>query len=247
MEKKYSRVLTIGDIHGHYDALIQVLMRCDFKPKEDLLISLGDIVDRGPNSKDCVTYLMTLPNFISIRGNHDMEWYRAICTGRNMLYDEGGRETLLSYTRGGCGNDPTKIPDSHKEFFKNQVNYYIDKDKNLFIHGGFDRHLPIKGQMERIYYWDRDLFLAALSHSHMRDNDKHPFKTKDKFKEIFIGHTPTTYWDVETPMHAANIWNVDTGVAKGGKLTIMDVETKEFWQSDTTKNFYDETSRETSS
>ena len=63
-------------------------------------------------------------------------------------------------------------------------------------------------------------------------NDKsHKFKMKNKFKMVYVGHTPTTYWGQSVPMKAANIINLDTGSGKGGLLTIYNMETEQFWQS----------------
>jgi serine/threonine protein phosphatase 1 len=58
------------------------------------------------------------------------------------------------------------------------------------------------------------------------------FEIVTKFKNIFLGHTNTMKWGIDKPLKAANIYNLDTGGSKGGKLTIMDVESKEFWQSE---------------
>ena len=69
----------------------------------------------------------------------------------------------------------------------------------------------------------------------------HPkFKMIENFKEVFIGHTSTQFWGEDTPMNAANIWNLDTGGGWFGKVSIMDVKTKEFWQSDDGKTLYPE-------
>lgn len=58
------------------------------------------------------------------------------------------------------------------------------------------------------------------------------------FTEIYIGHTPTLYYDVDIPMQGCNVWNIDTGAAFTGKLSIMDIDTRECWQSDPVKDFY---------
>ena len=58
------------------------------------------------------------------------------------------------------------------------------------------------------------------------------------FSCVFIGHTATTAWHTDQPMHAANIWNLDTGAGFRGRLTIMDVATKRFWQSDPVTRWY---------
>lgn len=58
------------------------------------------------------------------------------------------------------------------------------------------------------------------------------------YKEIYIGHTPTLYYNIKVPMNAINVWNIDTGAAFTGKLTVFDVDTKQYWQSDNVYKFY---------
>lgn len=222
----------IADVHGEFEKLLACLKAVNFDYEKDKLIQLGDVVDRGANSYKVVKELLKIKNLVAIRGNHDATWMESIETGQNILYSQGGRETLLSYTRDcNCDGDPTKIPVEHQLFFKNQKNYYIDEDNNLFIHGGFNRHETLQEQEEESsnFYWDRDLFLSALSYESMKDHT-HKFKYKQEFNTIFVGHTPTTYWDSLVPMKAANIINLDTGCGKGGLLTIMNLQTKEYFQ-----------------
>jgi serine/threonine protein phosphatase 1 len=64
------------------------------------------------------------------------------------------------------------------------------------------------------------------------------FNIEEPCKEIFIGHTSTLLWKKTEPIHAANIWNLDTGAGSHGKLTIMDVETKQYYQSDLASLLY---------
>jgi len=63
-------------------------------------------------------------------------------------------------------------------------------------------------------------------------------KRLKKFSEIYIGHTPTLYYDIDVPMQAANVWNIDTGAAFKGKLSVIDIDTKEYWQSDPVPGLY---------
>jgi serine/threonine protein phosphatase 1 len=58
------------------------------------------------------------------------------------------------------------------------------------------------------------------------------------YHEIYIGHTPVTKIGKTVPVHKACVWNMDTGAAFMGPLTIMDVDTKEFWQSDPLPEIY---------
>lgn len=219
------RTFIIGDIHGHLEKLQNCLDSVDFNYQEDTLIQLGDVVDRGVDVYSCVELLLTINNLIAIRGNHDNEWLTSLINNTDtVLYNQGGRETKQSYTRRQLD------PKIHLKFFTNQLPYYINEDNNLFIHGGFNRHYLLEEQSEDQWYWDRDLFLSALSFKAMKNNSEQKFKIKDDFKEIFIGHTPTLYWGSTVPINAANIWNLDTGCGKGGLLTIMNLKTKEYNQ-----------------
>jgi serine/threonine protein phosphatase 1 len=58
------------------------------------------------------------------------------------------------------------------------------------------------------------------------------------YNEVYIGHTPVTRIGQTIPIKKACIWNVDTGAAFKGPLTIMDIETKEFWQSEPLNHLY---------
>ena len=73
------RNLIIGDIHGMYDRLITVLSETGFKPEEDTLYAVGDFCDRGPNPIKVIDYLMALPRFLPVVGNHDMWLYEYLC------------------------------------------------------------------------------------------------------------------------------------------------------------------------
>ena len=70
--------------------------------------------------------------------------------------------------------------------------------------------------------------LIPLSHTQHIE----PFEIVTNFNNIFIGHTNTMKWGIDKPLKAANIYNIDTGTSKGGKLTIMDVDSKYFLQSE---------------
>jgi serine/threonine protein phosphatase 1 len=149
--------------------------------------------------------------------------------------------------------DPVDIPATHQRFFRNQHLFHKDRKKRLFVHAGINRHMTLK-ENEKLYpdgfIRDRKLWLSALS---VQDGDK--LKFVEPFSEIFIGHTETTNWTrfkqapsslvlIPTnnndcpPMNADIIWNIDTGAGSIGRLTIMDVDTHEYWQSDPVNEIY---------
>lgn len=86
--------------------------------------------------------------------------------------------------------------------------------------------------------WSQALSYEGMVKGPLKEKPK--FKMINEFKEIFIGHTSTQFLKEDTPMHAANIWNLDTGGGWFGYITIMDVDTKEYWQSDDARSLYPE-------
>lgn len=265
MEEKQmkKRTLCVGDLHGNFKGFKQALERCNFDYDNDTLISLGDVVDGHSQSYEVVEELLKIKNLISVKGNHDdwfLQWLR---TGINPTnWTQGQKATGLSYTTHNNPNQewynyvdspgggkhfvvslkPNHVPYNHRQFFINQVNYYLDSQNRLFVHGGFNRHYPLEEQGD-ILWWDRDLWSQALSWESMgavESIGKPKFKMVGDFNEVFIGHTSTQFWKSNVPMKAANIWNLDTGGGWSGFVTIMDIDTKEFWQSDAGNVLYPE-------
>ena len=128
----------------------------------------------------------------------------------------------------------------HIQFFNQMKDYHIDQNNNLFIHAGFSSmHGPAKEIYASNFSWDRTLWEMAIAMDKKIAVDSKFYPKRLKlFNQIFIGHTPTIDYDTDKPINALNLWNVDTGAAFDGKLTVMDIETKEFWQSDGVRNLY---------
>jgi len=86
--------------------------------------------------------------------------------------------------------------------------------------------------------WDRDLFSSAVYWQRQADMGRKLNAVKD-YDEVFIGHTTTSGFDSNLrPVHVSNVWNLDQGAGWEGKLTIMDIDSKEYWQSDMVKDLY---------
>jgi len=243
------RRMVMGDIHGAYKALLQCLQKSGFDYENDLLIQLGDVVDRYPQSFECVEELMKIKQLVAIKGNHD-DWFDEFSKTdfHPYFWTHGGKGTLSSYLdhAGKSGRlfttgtgyksalDSSDIPASHKAFFSNQRPYYVDEENRCFVHAGFNTSLPFLSQKTEDYYWDRSLWENAVR----CQGNGEQFRIKAEFKEIYIGHTPTTKLNTDQPLTAFNIHNLDTGSGHSGRLTIMDIETKAFWQSDLTSELY---------
>ena len=220
------RTLILGDVHGGYRGMMQVFKRSKFDYIKDKLIVLGDICDGWPEVKQCIDELFKVKNLIYIIGNHDewtLEW---MTKKRELIWEsQGGQATFNSY-----------VPQSHIEFLKNA--YLWHKEGNdVFVHGGIDPNKSMDKQEKDVCLWDRSLIDIARY--------KHFQKPKYKyggFDNIFIGHTTTLSFHSIEPLHYCNIWNLDTGGGWGGKITIIDLDTKKFWQSDFVKDLYPESS-----
>ncbi len=235
------RTIAIGDIHGGLKALIQLLERINITP-EDKMIFLGDYVDGWSDSANVVSYLIDLARqntCIFIRGNHDDLAHRWLKSGElnPQWLEHGGQSSIDAYR-----NFSSEEIASHIEFFNQMLNYHIDKKNRLFVHAGFTNlHGPKSEYHQTGFYWDRTLWemTLALDSKLEEDHDHYP-KRLQLFNEIFIGHTPVTRIGQSKPYHRANVWNVDTGAAFKGKLSAIEIDSKEIWQSDPVYTLYPE-------
>ena len=225
-----NKIYVIGDIHGAYKALKQVLERSNFDYENDTLIQLGDIVDGyRPDWILCMRELQKIKNLILIRGNHD-QWfvdYLAKGVPQTMWVNQGGQTTLDVYKAGLDSGIITE--DEVKSFFNKQHFYYLDDENRLFVHGGI-KYQDIKDHEEWELMWERDLWQMAYE-GYINPASK-------QYKEIYIGHTSTAIYGYDTPLNKFNIWNMDSGAGGWGKLSIMNIDTKEIFQSDLIGELY---------
>ncbi|MBC6988349.1 metallophosphoesterase [Hymenobacter sp. BT491] len=215
----------LGDIHGAYRALEQVLERSPFRPGIDRLIHLGDVADGWPETPECVERLLSIPRSIWLQGNHDWwaaEWMATqlpLPDINKIWYLQGGKATYEAYQQ----VPKSRLQHHFRNFFGKQLPYFEDNLGNLYVHAGYDPELPIAAQDPYDLIWTRSLWRYR--------------KPATGYKECFIGHTPT--WPAHlVPCHHENVWNLDQGAAYSGRLSMMNVRTKEFVQSDVVKELY---------
>lgn len=235
------RDFVIGDIHGDYKGLIQVLGLCNFDYKKDRLVVLGDVVDGWPDTVLVVEELLKIKNLFPIMGNHDFWCYNWMRYGwRPAIWvQQGGQATLDSYYFDSLqkreDDDYTKLLLKHQQKYFDKCNaYYVDGHRNAFIHGGYYSMQGLGEDSLDTYMWDRDLWDKAKSARTVQLN-----MTK-MYNKVFIGHT--SIGNQEPQKRGGNVWNLDTGGGWEGKLTIMNIETEEFWQSDLVAELYPEIS-----
>ncbi len=221
------KTFCLGDIHGAYKALLQCFERSGFDYMKDRLIALGDVCDGYPQVKECFDELLKIKNLHYVIGNHDLwalDWAQKEIK-ENIWLEQGGFNTIASY-----GFD--EMPQEHIDFLKN-AHPWVVCDGKLFVHGGLNPFEPIEDQRLEMLVWDRDFFYDAKEKSVVNPDFHY-----DGYEEIFIGHTPTQTFGTTEPFKMCNVWALDTGAGWSGKLTIMNIETKEYWQSDLTPSLY---------
>lgn len=234
-----SRTLVIGDIHGGFKGLQQAMKRAEIKSTDELIF-LGDYVDGWSETPELLSYLIQLKaeqKCLFIRGNHDdlvLDWFRTAESNQKWL-QHGGGSTMKAYQ-----NVSSTLKDLHRLFLENLTNYYIDSQNRLFVHAGFSNlHGPSHEFYPNTVYWDRSLWemVKALDKSLTPEDEFYPERLK-LFNEIYIGHTPTTRIGKTEPVNLANVWNIDTGAAFKGPVSILDIDTKDVWQSDPVHELY---------
>ena len=221
------KTFVLGDIHGAYLALLQCFERSHFDYREDRLIVLGDVCDGYPEVKQCFEELLKIKHCDYIIGNHDLWALNWATKGikEDIWLTQGGQNTMASY-------GATPMPRTHIDLLTN-AHAWFELENKLFVHGGFDPKKPIVKQSLETLVWDRDLITQAWK-KYLVDED---YQYTD-FAEVYLGHTTTQSFHSLKPLKFCNIWMLDTGAGWSGKLTIMDVYTKEYWQSDLSSQLY---------
>ena len=227
------RTVVIGDIHGGLKALEQVINKADL-PSNTQYIFVGDYVDGWSQSAEVIRFLIGFSRnnqCLFLRGNHDELLYNFLKSEEMnpMWLREGGESSVKSYL-----NIDDDEKEEHIEFLEGLINYHIDTKNRLFLHAGFtNQHGPEYEHYPNVVYWDRTLWEMACSlDSSIQEYDLRYPKRLKLFKEIYIGHTPVTRVGLAKPANFANVWNVDTGAAFKGKVSMLDIDSKEVWQSE---------------
>lgn len=221
------KTYVIGDIHGAYRALLQCFQASGFNTKNDRLIVIGDVCDGYPEVRQCIDKLLKVNHCDLVIGNHDMwalDW--ALRGDKPEIWTiQGGDRTMASYNGG-------PMPKAHIDFLKNGQ-LWIECEEQIFVHGGFNPDISLSSHSAQALVWDRRLLDMAWKKQSMGNKCR-----LGRYKDIFVGHTTTELYNTLKPIHACNVWDIDTGAGWSGKLTIMDVDTKEYWQSDLTPALY---------
>jgi serine/threonine protein phosphatase 1 len=209
-----SRTIAIGDIHGCSAALDALIEAIQPRPK-DRIVTLGDYINRGPDSKGVIERLIHLSHrchFVPLLGNHDQRLLEA-CWGLHGMswIGMGGLSTLDSY---GAGRNLDLIPDEHYQFLENCLDYY-ETDTHIFVHANYFPNLPMDEQPVLTLRWES-----------IRDMTPGPHQTG---KIVIVGHTSQKNGEI---LDLGHVRCIDTYCYGGGWLTALDVDSDEVWQAD---------------
>lgn len=226
-----TRVYAVGDIHGRSD-LLQVLIEqireddAARSPAATTLVFLGDLVDRGPDSRGVIDRLIALRDSGTkarfLLGNHDEVFLKAASgdmKALRFLTRIGGKETILSY---GLSKDQyqaldfnelaqrfiEQVPPEHVAFVRSFEDH-ISLGDYLFVHAGVRPGIAIEDQSTSDLRWIRGDFLEC--------KDAHE-------KMVIHGHSITDEADVRR-----NRIGIDTGAFASGRLTAIGLEGAERW------------------
>lgn len=212
------RRIFIGDVHGHYDGLMQ-LLEAVAPDSDHEIYFVGDLIDRGPQSAQVVDFVRQSPHQC-VLGNHEQLLLDAFPNGQvhmpalqGWLFS-GGQSTLTSY------GDIERLFD-HLTWIR-QLPLFLDLGDVWLVHAGLHPDLPIEKQTSQELCWIRDRF-----HSSSR-----PYFTD---KLIITGHTITfTLPHVKPGQIVQGIgWlDIDTGAyhPKSGWLTALDLDQNQVYQ-----------------
>jgi serine/threonine protein phosphatase 1 len=215
-----SRVIAIGDIHGCATAL-RSLVEALRPTAEDTLITLGDCVDRGPESRQVIEELFRLRELcrlVSLLGNHEelmLNYLDGKAQPDNWL-EVGGSATLKSY---GPNLNPGDVPPSHIEFIRMWGDYY-ETNSHFFAHGSYDPDRPLAQQHWQTMRWQSLKY--GIPEAHVSG------------KTAVVGHTSQKSGEI---LDEGHLICIDTFCWGGGWLTAMDSVSGQIWQVDRNGQF----------
>jgi len=195
----------VGDIHGHLERFRRVMEMIEIDEEHDSLVLLGDYIDRGPDPRGTVDFILRLRarlrKMYCLMGNHELMFLDYL-KGREMstFINNGGAFTLAGYQ---TSRGDLEIPDEHLHFFASLLPY-LETNDYVFVHGGLASGIPLEHQSVEEIVWSR---------TRPEDPD-----VGYKGKKLVYGHYP-----MASPLLGKKRIGMDTGAGHGGPLACIEL------------------------
>ena len=201
-----SRTIVVGDIHGCYDELMALMEKVNLG-ENDRVVSVGDLITKGPKSKEVLELFMTDKRFSSVIGNHDLALRRKW----------NGEDVELTSAQKEAHKELKGEKDAYAAFF-NRVPFTIDLETHLVVHAGLRPNVELysqtTGDMTR---------LRTLGPDRESDEGTPWYHVYYGEKTVLFGH-----WPAPEPRRGKNAIGLDTGCVYGYNLTAYIIEEDEF-------------------
>ncbi|MFW0767072.1 protein-serine/threonine phosphatase [Trabulsiella odontotermitis] len=207
--KHWRHIWLVGDLHGCWQPLMAELKVRKFNPYQDLLISVGDLIDRGAASYQCLG-LLNETWFAAIRGNHEQMAMDAVDNGDMSLWYMNGGDWFLDSTPAAQADIKRLLQKCH------QLPYIIEVDcesgVNIVAHADYPaaEYAWQKAVDPQQVLWNRQRLSDHFAGRHM------PITGADHF---WFGHTP-----LQERYDVGNQHYIDTGAVFGGELTLVQLQ-----------------------
>jgi serine/threonine protein phosphatase 1 len=210
------RTFVIGDIHGYSGALDAIL---DAVPlgSDDLVIFLGDYVDKGPDTKGVLDRLVNFssrPNTVFLRGNHDQMLLDAhLDPVKYSIWESlAGDSPLASYGPGDSSELIGQVPESHWRFLAETCVDFFQDERFIFVHAGIRPHYsPEEEDIDHLHW-----LTLSTAQPHWSN------------RTVICGHSAQASGTIADLGHTICI---DTGISKGKFLTCLELGSFHYWQS----------------
>lgn len=201
-----SRTIVVGDIHGCFDELKELIERVELQP-DDRVVSVGDLITKGPKSREVLELFMTDARFTTVIGNHDLalrrKWY--------------GEDVDLKPAQREAHKELKGEKDAYASYL-NRLPFMIDLGTHLVVHAGLrpnvELHSQTTGDLTR---------LRTLGADRESDEGTPWYHVYYGEKTVLFGH-----WPAPEPRRGKKAIGLDTGCVYGYNLTAYIIETDEF-------------------
>ena len=227
-----SNIWVIGDVHGFFITFQKLVEKLQLK-ENDVVVMIGDLIDRGPRSAQVVNYVKTTKNFYCIRGNHEQMMIDGFKPDEIGFFNDRDRSSIFWYQNGGKTTES-----SYRRLYKKNLDMAVSKasddidwmenlpteivlDDWRFVHAGYDQNHDVEEQDEQNHLWAREQFYTSR-------------KPIDPNRTILFGHTVTFKYLHKDDSKAGLVWSSEV-ILDDGRPMAIGIDTCLYWPNELPK------------